>query len=210
MTGTPIDLATWPRAGAYRLFRGFDQPRFSLTVRLDVTRVAARKDSGLSPFRAVLYAISCGFHAVPELRVRFTPEGAVMRYDRMILSHTVGKPDGSFGYAYVPHDPDWPRFDAASRAEMDAIRAGEDRQANLGERPDMIYLSCLPWVDFTAMTNAIPDADDCIPRLSWGKFVPGADGRTTCAFCAEVHHAVCDGGHLGEAIGVIQEVLDGF
>lgn len=210
MTGTPIDLSTWPRAGAYRLFRGFQQPRFSVTARLDVSRVAARRASGLSPFRACLFAIANGFHAVPDLRVRFTPDGQVLSFDRMTLSHTVALPDGSFGYAYVTFDPDWDTFDAASKAENEAIRAGSRRKANLGERVDMIYLSCLPWVDFTGMTNAIPGPEDCVPRLSWGKFVQERDGSTTCAFAAEVHHAVCDGAHLGQAITVIQETLDRF
>ena len=211
MTETPIDMESWPRAGAYELFRGFAHPHFSVTARLDVTRLVERRaQTGLSPFRACLFAFGQGIHAVPDLRVRFTPEGKVLRYERLTMSHTVAMPDGSFGYGYVTWDPDWEAFDAASKAEIEAIRAGATREANIGVRADMIYLSCLPWIDFTAMTNAMPGPEDCIPRLSWGKFVTGPDGRTTCAFCAEMHHAVADGVHVGQALEVIQEVLDGF
>ena len=31
------------------------------------------------------------------------------------------------------------------------------------------FLSCLPWMNFTALTNPNGGPDDCIPRISWGK-----------------------------------------
>lgn len=208
MQETPIDLATWPRAAAYRLFRNYDRPHFSITTRLDVTHLMRRKADGVSPFRACLYALANGFHAVSDLRVRFRPGDTLVRHDRLTLSPTIALPDGTFGFGYIDFDADWPTFDAAARAEIEAVRGGAPRVPNTGERDDMIYLSCLPWVDFTGLTNAMPGADDCIPRLAWGRFVTGPDGRTTCAFAAEVHHAIADGAHVGQAIGVVQDTLD--
>lgn len=210
MTETPIDLATWPRAGAYRLFRSYDRPHFALTTRLDVTRLLARKADGVSPFRACLFAFSRGFHAVPALRTRFRAADEVVMHDRLRLSPTIALPDGTFGFGYIGDDPDWSRFDKAAEAEIAAVRAGEPRQPNTGEHDDLLYLSCLPWVDFTGLTNALPGPDDCIPRISWGKFVTGADGRTSCAVTAEIHHAIADGAHLAQAIDVIQTTLDAF
>lgn len=210
MTERVIDLATWPRAGAFRLFRSYEKPHFALTTRLDVTRLMARRAEGVSPFRACLHALAAGFHAVPELRTRFRGADRVVEHDRLTLSPTIALPDGGFGFGYIDYQDDWPAFDAAAAAEIAAVRAGAPRVPNTGERDDLLYLSCLPWVDFTGLTNALPGAQDCIPRLSWGKFVPGADGRTTCAFTAEVHHAIADGAHLGQAITVIQDRLDTF
>lgn len=210
MIETEINLSKWHRAGSYKLFRGFKAPHFSVTFRLDVSRVVAAKSQGLSPFRACLYSIAKGFHEIADLRTRFVPDGRVVQYDRLTLSHTIGMADGSFGYCYVEYDPDWEAFDAASKSEIEEVRGGSVRKANLGTRADMIYLSCLPWLDFTSMTNAMPGPDDCIPRLSWGRFVTGPDGRTTCAFCAEIHHATADGAHVGAAAKVIQDTLDGF
>ncbi|MDR9427084.1 MAG: CatA-like O-acetyltransferase [Salibaculum sp.] len=210
MTERVIDLATWPRAGAFRLFRSYEKPHFALTTRLDVTRLMARRAEGVSPFRACLHALAAGFHAVPELRTRFRGADRVVEHDRLTLSPTIALPDGGFGFGYIDYQDDWPAFDAAAAAEIAAVRAGAPRVPNTGERDDLLYLSCLPWVDFTGLTNALPGAQDCIPRLSWGKFVPGADGHTTCAFTAEVHHAIADGAHLGQAITVIQDRLDTF
>jgi len=99
-------------------------------------------------------------------------------------------------------------FESAPRHGAPLIRAGAPRVPNTGARDDLLYLSCLPWVDFTGLTNAMPDAQDCIPRLSWGKFVTGENGHITCAFTAEVHHAIADGAHLGQAVAAIQDRLD--
>lgn len=203
-----IDLATWPRAGAYRLFRTYERPHFAVTVRLDVTHLMRRKTDGVSPFRACLYALAAGFHAVPELRMRFRGDDMVVEHDRLTLSPTIALPDGRFGFGYIDFRPDWPAFDAAAAAEIAAVRAGAERPPNTGQRDDLLYLSCLPWMDFTGLSNALPDAQDCIPRLSWGKFVTGPDGRTTCAFTAEIHHAIADGAQLGQAVAVIQETLN--
>lgn len=208
MTETPVDLTTWPRTPAFRLFRGFENPHFSLTARLDVTHLLTRKAQGLSPFRACLFAMAAGFHAVPELRTRFRGKENVVLHDRLTLSPTIALPDGTFGFGYIPFDPDHRRFDDAARIEIDAVRSGAARSPNTGPRDDFLYLSCLPWVDFTGLTNALPHKDDCIPRLAWGKFVTGADGRSTCAFGAEIHHAIADGAHLARAIAVIQDTLD--
>ena len=135
MTTTRIDIDSWPRAGAYRLFRTFDQPHFSLTARLDVTRLmAARADRGVSPFRACLHALASGVHAVPDLCTRFRDGDEVVRHDRLTLSPTIALPDGTFGFGYIDFDPDWDAFDAAARAEIDAVRGGAPRAAQLQRR----------------------------------------------------------------------------
>lgn len=208
MALTEIDLDTWPRAAAFRLFRGYARPHFALTARLDVTHlVRDLKPTGVSPFRACLYAIAAGIHAVPELRCRFRDGDRVVRHDRLCLSPTIALADGTFGFGYIDFDPDWQSFDASAKTEIAAIRAGATRVPNTGQRDDMVYLSCLPWLDFTSLTNALPSADDCIPRAGWGRFVEDGD-RVSCALSLEVHHAIADGAHVAAAFEAAQTALD--
>ncbi len=82
--------------------------------------------------------------------------------------------------------------------------------ANAGARDDVVYLSCLPWLDFTSINNAIPDADDCIPRISWGKFVEDERGRWSMAVAVEVHHALIDGEHIAAFLSAAQGRLRAF
>ncbi|MGL4234445.1 CatA-like O-acetyltransferase [Tabrizicola sp.] len=202
-----VDLETWARADQFRFFRGYEKPHYAVTSRVDVTDLLARRaEAGISPYRACLYGIGAGIHAVPELCMRFRGD-EVTRYDRIELSMTVPLADGNFRYAYVPFDPDFATFDGRAAAIIAEVAAGGTLNANTGQRDDLAYLSCLPWLDFTSINNALPHADDCIPRVSWGKFVE-VGGRSTMAMTIEVHHALVDGRQVGDYFAAVQAAVD--
>ncbi|MCC1494930.1 CatA-like O-acetyltransferase [Cognatishimia sp. F0-27] len=210
MTEETIDLESWPRAETFRYFRGFDRPHYAITTRMDVTRMmAARQRTGLSPFRAALFAIGAGLHGVPELMMRF--RGAqVVRHRAVSLSMPVDKPSGGFNYGYVSYDPDFDQFDTEAAAAIARARAAESLDPQGIGDDAVAFMSCLPWIDFTALDNALPSKDDCIPRVAWGKIVETPDGRFETAMAIQVHHALADGAHVGAFFAVVQETLDRF
>ena len=119
MTYHIFDQTTWPRAAQFRFFRAYEKPHYAVTSRLDVTHLMARKSDGISVYRACLYAIGAGLHAVPELRMRF--RGDVVRsYDMVTLSMSVPTDAGSFNYAYVPYLVDFASFNAQAHRLIDA------------------------------------------------------------------------------------------
>jgi len=208
MTHKIVDFEEWPRAAQFRFFRTYEKPHYAVTSRVDVTRLMTkRKAQGVSVYRASLYAIGAGVHAVPELQMRFRGD-EVRLYDGVEMSATVPTPHGSFNYAYLPYHPDFAVFDAATATALEKAARGGDLAANSGERDDLVYLSCLPWLDFTSINNALPHADDCIPRVSWGKIVQGADGCWSMAMTLEVHHALVDGAQVGDYFAAVQVALD--
>lgn len=203
-----VDLASWPRAETFRHFRAYQRPQYAVTSRIDVTRlVVALKPAGVSPYRACIHAIGTGLHAVPELRMRFRGD-VVVEHDTVSLSMTVPRPDGTFAYAYVPFEPDWRVFDPLCERTMAEAAARGGLGANEGERDDVAYLSCLPWMDYTGLTNAMPGPDDCIPRFSWGRFTEDGHGRHSVAVTLEAHHALVDGAHMGRFFADMQAALD--
>lgn len=202
---TKIDLETWARAPLYRLFRGYEKPHYATTTRLDVSHLIARKEDGLSTYRACLFAIGTGMHSVAAMRTRFT-DTEIRVYDSVEMSMTVPR-DGGFGYAYVPFDATFQTFDRIAAARIAQAGGDGGTGANI-DRQDLVYLSCLPWLDFTSINNALPGADDCIPRVSWGKFVRGPDARWTMAMALEVHHALVDGEHVAGFFDAVQTALD--
>ncbi len=178
-----------------------------MTARIDVTRLLQdRKPQGVSPYRACIYAIGAGIHDVPELCMRFRGD-VVTHYDRVDLSMTVDLPNGNFNYAYVPFEPDFAAFDATCRSLIEASRAMATLNANSGQRDDLAYLSCMPWLDYSSINNALPGPDDCIPRVSWGRIVEGRDGWSM-AMALQVHHALVDGLHVGVYFAAVQAALD--
>ena len=167
--------------------------------------MAARKSQGLSPFRHAVWAIGVGLHAVPQLCVRFEGEN-VIQYNQLILSSTVALDNGEYGYGYYPFDPDRARFDAECARVMAEVRDKKGLNANDGSLHNIAYLSCLPWLDYTSLDNALPGPEDCIPRISWGKIVPKGDGFDM-AMTIQVHHALVDGRQVAEFFEATQEAL---
>lgn len=205
MSHRVIDLETWPRAPLYRMFRSYARPHFATTVRLDVTHlITRRKPEGISPFRACLYAIGAGIRAVPELSLRFQGD-ELRQYTQVEMSSTVPAKDGGFTFSYLPIIADFETFDRTAHARLKAAQeAGFN--ANMGARDDLVYLSCMPWIDYTSINNALPGPEDCIPRVSWGKFVASGT-RWEMAMTIEVHHALVDGAHVGAYFEGVQHAL---
>jgi chloramphenicol O-acetyltransferase type A len=198
-----IDLDTWSRADQFRFFRGFDRPHYAITARVDVSRLKA---SGLPLFRTSLWCIGAGLHAVPALRTRFQGD-VVTEYDTLDLSPTIAVGD-DFRYTYMRWSADRSTFDTMSRDAIDALGAGAPLGANDGQtKQDVAYLSCVPWLDYTALDNAMPDTDDCIPRVGWGKIVPKGDGFDM-AMTLQVHHALVDGRQVSRFFEATQARFD--
>ena len=202
---TRIDLESWPLAEQFRFFRGYDRPHFATTARVDVT---ALKASGLPVFRSCLWAIGAGLHAVPELRMRFQGD-VVTLYERIALSPTIAVEGGDFRYTYLDWDPERAAFDAHAAAKIAEVRAGQPLNANSGALEAVGYLSCLPWLDYTSLDNALPGPEDCIPRVSWGQIVPKGKGFDM-AMTVQVHHALVHGVHVGQFFAAVQASLDGL
>ena len=201
-----VDMDSWPRAGQFRMFRTFERPQYATTARIDVTALMARKAEGISVYRGCLYGIGAGIHAVPELCMRFRGD-VVVRHDAVLMSMTVPTKAGAFNFGYVPFDVDFARFDAQAVRLIAAAAEGEMEPHKAGDR--VAYMSCMPWLDYTAINNAMPGPEDCIPRISWGKIVPKGD-RWDMAMTIEVHHALVDGAQVGAYFAAVQETMDGF
>lgn len=205
MSGQRVDLESWPLAEQFRFFRSYERPHYATTARVDVTGL---KRSGLPVFRSCLWAIGAALHAVPELRMRFRGD-EVTRYERIAISPTIAVEGGDFRYTYLDWNPDRAVFDAHAAEKITQVRAGMPLNANSGEIDAVGYLSCLPWLDYTSLDNALPGPDDCIPRVSWGKIVPKGDWFDM-AVTLQAHHALVHGLHVGAFFAALQGAFDGI
>ena len=96
-------------------------------------------------FLSFLYAAARAVNAVPELRQRIV-EGAPVEFERCDTSHTVMRPDGTYGYCRVSC--------AASFEDYlpEAIRRRRERakaETGLDDGEDalsLIFVSTLPWL----------------------------------------------------------------
>lgn len=198
-----IDLEEWPRRARYEFFRSMQQPHYSLCAALDCGRVLRElKPRGVPPFDAILWCLLGAANEVPELRTRLRGE-QVVEHPRVDGSVTVPRETG-FAFCHVPFVEDWASFAPGCAEAVAAAKV----EGDLSEDPSdaRLYLSCLPWVHFSSMTNPVAGPDDCVPRITWGRFREQA-GRWEVPVAIQVHHALVDGEHLGRFYAGAQERL---
>ena len=197
---TDVDLATWPRRDHYRLYRGLDFPYFSVTVEVEVGPWRqALKAAGLPFFGAFVHQVTAAATAVEAFRLRIRGE-RVVRHDVLHPSFTVPWRDELFNFCTVDFDPDLATFLAACKPAVAAAEAAETLLADEPGRDDMSFLSCLPWLGFTGLTQAAHAAGgDSFPRFAWGRATM-REGREVVPLNVQVHHALVDGLHVARFV----------
>lgn len=202
-----IDKASWPRRELFDFFSRMSQPFYTVTFKQDVT--ALRRFAGenrLSFYYSLVYLCTRALNSVEAFRYGLE-NGELVRYDRRIPSFTDLHPGAeAFHIVNLAPDGDIRAFCAAAKAKSAAqttLLSGPDSR-------DLIYFSCVPWVELTALTNERDfDPDDAVPRVAWGKYAREGD-RTVLHISLELNHRFVDGLHIGrfhEALTVLIEGL---
>ena len=190
-----IDMSTWPRREIYDFFSPISNPFYSVTFTLDVTNLYRYvKERELSFYYALVYLCTQAVNRV-EAFLYTIEDGKVRIYDKRQPSFTdLEKGSELFRMVFVPCKGSLDEFCRAAKAKSESQHFFFDPTA---ETNDLIYFSCLPWMDVTGLTNERNlDPDDAIPRIAWGKYID-VDGRKQLHISLEINHRLIDGVHLG-------------
>lgn len=193
-----LDLSTWKRRDHFELFLRSQQPFFSVTVEVDVTDLweHCRRTPQTSFFLASIYLALQAINATEALRLRLRGE-RVWLHDRVALGTPIMRPDETFGFARFDLTDSFDEFHRAGEAAIARVQSGRVLEAR-AEEDDLVYHTTLPWLRFTAFTNAIATSGS-IPRLAFGKCVRQG-GRQVMPVGVEVHHALVDGLDVGRFV----------
>lgn len=209
MPANVIDLETWDRRHSYLYFRSLDMPHFSLTAPVDVTAMWQKSScKKFSIFNAALFCIMRTINDIPEFLTRFRGD-QIIRHDLVHPSFTVPIADNHFAFCQAPFIDDWPKFDSECRDVMQEARQQTALIDETAHEDHWIYLSCIPWLDFTAATHPLQGKDDCTPRISWGKIVE-ENGKARMSVNLQAHHALMDGLHAAHFFKGLEENIVSF
>jgi chloramphenicol O-acetyltransferase type A len=201
-----IDMDTWPRRHHFRLFNGFDHPHFSMSVNVDVTALHPFvKRRGYSLTVAMVYVISRAANAIPEFRQRIRGE-QVVEHEVVHPGFSILIDDDVFGFCDVPFIADYSEFAERAARAIAELRARSDVLRDM-DRDDVLYMSPIPWVSFTAFNHPMRlHPSDSVPRFAWGKIF--RDGDTLqMPLNVQGHHAVMDGLHMGRFYAQVEAYL---
>lgn len=210
MSYRTISMDNDPRREHFAYFSAMADPYVGVTVETDVTALrAACRRAGASFFLSFLYCAGRAVNAVPALRRRIL-NGQVVEFDCCDTSHTVLRPDETYGYCRLNCMQDFSDFLPEAMARHERAKA----PAALDDGDDalsLIFVSALPWLHYSALRQPTSSPADSNVRVSWGKYVCEGD-RTTMPVTLLANHALADGLHLArfyEALEREMAVLSG-
>lgn len=213
MQDRDIPLETWPRRAALAHFRGMAQPAFSITAPVDVTGLRERAAAhGATPWLAYHHAALEAANGIAAMRQTLKADGSGVREFAVIhASTTVLRDDGSFGFLTLAREVSLAAFAARAGRHLERVRRASgdlfaaDEPGDVREET-LVHMTALPWMAFTAFTHARGAGDDR-PKVAFGRFKEEG-GRLLMPVAVDVHHALCDGVHVGQFFERLQAQLD--
>jgi chloramphenicol O-acetyltransferase type A len=203
-----LDITHWKRREHYAFYKDIDEPFHGVTVQLDCTRAFQHaRDTRQTFFLTYLHAILQAANGSVALRSRIEDEQVVV-YDTIHAGPTVGRADHTFGFCRLHYSEDFNTFATQARTDMDRVKAasGLCMHETAGQN-DLIHLSVLPGIRFTALTNATAFGKSSgIPKITLGQWTE-AGGRVQMPMAVFVHHALVDGYDLEQFIGQTEVLL---
>ncbi len=200
-----VDRASWPRREAFEFFSQMSQPFFSVTFKQDVTRLYQyAKENRISFYDSLVYLCTQAINQVEPFRYAIQGEDLIL-FDRRVPSFTDLKPGSNqFHIVTLPCEGSVQDFCAAAKAKSAAQTTFLDQEDSL----DLIYFTCLPWVELTALTNERNfDPDDAVPRIAWGKCTQEGE-RKVLHISLELNHRFVDGLHVGRFYEELTKLME--
>lgn len=201
-----IDIANWKRKQHFEHFRRFDDPYFGLTVNVDITNLyRISKENKESLFILYFYQILTAVHAIEEFRFRIEGDSVVC-YDTIQASSTIGRADGTFAFCKFDYDSDYATFKKRCKLEIEKVQNSEGLFLYEEEdRPDIIYFSPVPWLQFTDMKHPmLINKDASVPVISVGKYFEN-NNKVMMPISISGNHALMDGYHIAQFIKVLED-----
>ncbi len=201
-----IDMDTYHRREHFEHFLGM-QLTYSAAVEIDVTQLrTTAKARGYRAYPAQIWMLTTAANRVAEFRMSFDTEGALGVWDELHPVFTVfNDARRTFSSLWTRYNKDFSEFNRMCLQTIEQHNDGslepqDDTPANV------LNVSSIPWVAFTGFNLNLPSRY-LLPILTIGRYTE-RNGRTFMPLAVQVHHAVCDGWHLGQYIDDVQRIAN--
>lgn len=205
-----VDGKTWKRKKIADFFGSIDEPRFSVTAPVDVTKLYKYCEiNGIFFYYSMVYLSAKAISAIPEFHYKIQNDGVFMIDDIAPSFTDLKKGTTDFYICILPIHKDETIIEYAKRAKEYSLST-KDFMNNPENcmLQEMVFMSCLPWMDFTSIVKARKiDKNDSTVHLAWGKYIE-ENGKLRLHYEVQVNHRLCDGLHIGLFINKLQELID--
>ena len=147
-------------------------------------------------------------NSIDELRLRYV-DGEVRQYELIHPTYTVMTNASVFENCKNQMEDNYQDFykNCHKTIEQTKHQITVNDGYNDSQNYDVYYITCLPWLSYTAMTHPIPenDKESCsVPRICFGKYTE-KNGQFILSFNLTVSHALVDGYPCSKALNQLKE-----
>ncbi|MCD9574860.1 chloramphenicol acetyltransferase [Flavobacterium soyae] len=206
---TLLDLENWNRKEHFAHFKQMEEPFFGATVEIDCTKAyETAKELNVSFFIFYLHKTLTAVNAIENFKYRIA-EDKIYINDRIDVSATIGREDGTFGFSLIEYNPDFKIFEKNALTEIERVQNTTGLFTRSFNDDNVIHFSAIPWLNFTSLSHArsFTFPDSC-PKISFGKMITFETGKRTIAMSVHVHHALMDGLHVGQFVDMLQNQMN--
>ncbi len=200
-----IDIDKWDRKEYYHHFINDVVCNYSLTVDLDITAIKRQK---LYP--AMLWLLTSTVNEIKEFRTALSPDGLGI-FENLHPSYTVFNPENkTFSIVWTEFEDNYNLFLQKYQDDKKKYSSSTLLYPKANKPVNTFDVSMLPWTSFTAFhLNVYNGQNHLLPIFTMGKtFTKGH--KTMLPLAIQVHHAVCDGYHIGIFLERLQNKINTF
>ena len=207
-----IDLENWARRPYFEHYLNAVPCEYSMTVSMDIIRLRkVLQERKLKLYPVELYLLALVVNRYPQFRTSLSADGKPGIWSDMHPSYTIFHPETeTFSSIWTHWQPSFTRFYQDCLTDMETYRHASGFTPKPDEPANCFPVSAIPWVSFTGFNlNLHTEGRWLLPIFTSGRFEE-TDGKWKLPFSVQVHHAVCDGYHVGRFVALLQEALFRF
>ena len=201
----------WNRKEHFELFSRMDNPYVGVVAEVKCNKAYQyAKANNISFFALYLHCSMLAENSVDEFKYRLEDD-EIFIYDKIDCGTTIGRKDGTFGFAFIPYSEDFETFNANLQHEIKEVENCEglhikNEDLTLG----LIRHSTFPWSKFTGLTQPSNyGTKESIPRIIFGKAYQQNDFMML-PVSVDANHGFVDGLHLAKYLAAFEQELNKF
>ena len=207
-----INIDTWKRREYFEHYFINLPCTYSMTTNIDITKLLKNvKLRHIKLYPTMIYILSTLVNNHEEFRTAIDSEGNVGVFDTMNPEYTIfHKDDETFSSLWTGYNSDFSKFYEGYLVDLEQYQ----HVKGISPKPNIVKntfpISSIPWTSFNGFNlNLDKGASYLLPIFTMGKYFE-QENKILLPLAIQVHHAVCDGFHLGRFINEIQEMADDF
>lgn len=207
MERNEIILDTYKRRVKFEIFSKKQNPIFSTTVAIDITKFKSIIDKRkLKFFASISHLISEVINSITAFKHRII-EDKLYEYKFINPGYTVLLPDNDFSFCFTQYKTNFGDFYKSVLEDIANVLL-EKNETN-GDNNHMFYLTSNHWFSFTSFTHPYDPENGSIPIITLGKYYLEND-ILKMPIAIQAHHGLVDGYHFGLFYEQLQHKLNNF